>query len=89
MRRWYGESVYRSLLEPLLSGKFGDHMNEVNMAWMWARLKSRTPRLGTFEGGFQAFCDRFAEDLRKRGVQIHLSTPVTKITPLPDAKSAA
>ena len=86
MRRWYGESVYRSLLEPMLSGKFGDHMNEVNMAWMWARLKSRTPRLGTFVGGFQAFCDRFAEDLRKRGVQIHLSTPVTKITPLPDQK---
>ncbi len=83
MRRWYGESLYRAMLEPLLSGKFGNHLPEVNMAWMWARLKSRSTRLGTFEGGFQAFCDRFAEDLRQRGVLIHLSTPVAKITSLP------
>ena len=80
MRRWYGERVYMNQLEPLMAGKFGDHMNEVNMAWMWARFKSRTTRLGTFVGGFQAFCDRFAEDLRQRGVQIHLSTPVSRIT---------
>lgn len=83
MRRWYGESVYKSLLEPMLSGKFGDHMNEVNMAWMWARLKTRTTRLGTFQGGFQAFCDQFADYLRSCGVQIHLNTPVAKITALP------
>lgn len=83
MRRWYGEAVYHSMLEPLLSGKFGAYMVDVNMAWMWARLKTRTTRLGTFQGGFQAFCDRFAQDLRGRGVQIHLSTPVTKITALP------
>jgi protoporphyrinogen oxidase len=81
MRRWYGESVYRSLFEPLLAGKFGDHMDEVNMAWMWARLKARSTRLGTFQGGFQAFCERLAETLRGLGVHIHLSTPVSKITP--------
>jgi protoporphyrinogen oxidase len=52
------------------------------MAWMWARLKARSTRLGTFQGGFQAFCDRFAEELRRRGVQIHLSTPVSRITSL-------
>jgi protoporphyrinogen oxidase len=80
MRRWYGERVYKSLFEPLLAGKFGDHMREVNMAWMWARLKARSTRLGTFEGGFQAFCDLFAEELRRLGVQIHLSTPVLKVS---------
>lgn len=79
MRRWYGESLYKSMFEPLLAGKFGDHLPEVNMAWMWARLKARSTRLGTFEGGFQAFADRFADDLRRRGVQIHLSTPVQHI----------
>lgn len=82
LRRWYGESLYCSMFEPLLSGKFGDHMQEVNMAWMWARLKTRTTRLGTFQGGFQAFCNRFADDLRRRGVVIHLKTPVMRITPL-------
>jgi protoporphyrinogen oxidase len=84
MRRWYGEDLYRTMLEPLLSGKFGNNLADVNMAWMWARLKTRTTRLGTFEGGFQAFCDRFAADLRGRGVKIHLSTPVAKITALPE-----
>jgi protoporphyrinogen oxidase len=80
MRKYYGEKVYGSLFEPLLAGKFGEHMNEVNMAWMWARLKTRTTRLGTFQGGFQAFCNQFADTLRQLGVQIHLSTPVKKIT---------
>jgi protoporphyrinogen oxidase len=82
MRRWYGASLYKSMFESLMEGKFGDHMGEVNMAWMWARLKTRTTRLGTFEGGFQAFCDRLADHLRQRGVQIHLSTPVRRITSL-------
>ena len=40
---------------------------DVNMAWMWARLKARTTRLGTFEGGFQNFADLFGEKLRARG----------------------
>ena len=82
MRRWYGEDLYRTMFEPLLAGKFGNNLPDVNMAWMWARLRTRTTRLGTFEGGFQAFCDRFAADLRQSGVQIHLSTPVAKISSL-------
>lgn len=82
MRCWYGQQVYQTMLEPLLVGKFGEHVFQVNMAWMWARLKARSSRLGTFEGGFQAFCDLFAADLQRRGVQIHLSTPVQKIEAL-------
>ncbi len=82
MRRWYGQQVYDALLEPLLAGKFGDHMNEVNMAWMWARLKTRTTQLATFEGGFQAFCDAFAAYLEEKGVRIHLNTPIQKIQAL-------
>ena len=83
MRKWYGESVYRSLYEPMLQGKFGPHYQDVNMAWMWARLKTRTTRLMTFQGGFQAFSDIFANRLRQDGVAIHLSTPVLRIEPLP------
>jgi protoporphyrinogen oxidase len=83
MRRWYGSRLYKALFEPLLAGKFGDHLPEVNMAWMWARLKARTTRLGTFKGGFQAFADGLADTLRAKGVQIHLSTPVTRIAAVP------
>lgn len=81
MRRWYGESLYETMFKPLLIGKFGPHYQEVNMAWMWARLKARSTRLGTFIGGFQAFADKAADELRRRGVTICLSTPVSHIRP--------
>jgi protoporphyrinogen oxidase len=81
MRKWAGERVYQMMWEPLLVGKFGPHYKEVNMAWMWARLKARTTRLGTFRGGFQAFADRLAERLRAMGVEINLSEGVESIQP--------
>ena len=46
MRKWAGEKVYQLMWEPLVFGKFGEyHYKEVNMAWMWARIKARTTRL--------------------------------------------
>ena len=84
MRRWAGDRVYEMMWEPMMVGKFGEHFARVvNMAWMWARIKSRTTRLGTFKGGFQAFADRFAERLREMGVTIHLDMQVTRISPDP------
>lgn len=80
MRKWVGERVYKLMWEPLLLGKFGEnYAKQVNMAWMWARLHARSTRLGTFEGGFQAFSDQFAQKLRESGVEIRLGTPVTRI----------
>lgn len=80
MNQWAGESVYKLMWEPLLNGKFGEtYAKQVNMAWMWARIKARTTRLGTFIGGFQAFSDRFADHLHQLGVNILFSTPVQKI----------
>ena len=79
LRRWMGEKAYQRLWKPLLISKFGDHYANVNMAWMWARFKARTPRLGTFEGGFQAFIDAFADRVREAGVEIQLRTPVQRI----------
>ena len=80
MRKWCGETVYKLMWEPLVIGKFGEkYYKQVNMAWMWARIHARTTRLGTFEGGFQAFADQFAEKLKAAGVEIKLSAPVTHI----------
>jgi protoporphyrinogen oxidase len=84
MRKWAGDHVYELMWEPLMTGKFGErYASQVNMAWMWARLKSRTTRLGTFQGGFQAFADKFAGRLKEMGGQIHLSTPIQRIAALP------
>lgn len=80
MRKYAGDKAYEAVWEPMVIGKFGEqYARQVNMAWMWARLKARTPRLGTFKGGFQAFCDKLATKLREKGVQIHLETPVHQI----------
>ncbi len=80
MRKWAGDRVYEMMWEPLMVGKFGErYARQVNMAWMWARLKARTTRLGTFQGGFQAFADDLAEHLRGMGVQIQLEVPVERI----------
>jgi protoporphyrinogen oxidase len=76
MRKYAGREVYEKMWKPLLVGKFGPFYKDVNMAWMWARLKARTTRLGTFEGGFQKFADLFGGILNKMGVEIRLGTSV-------------
>ena len=81
MRKWAGNQVYEMMWEPMMVGKFGERYSKiVNMAWLWARIKARTTRLGTFRGGFQEFSDRFAARLREMGVEIHLSSPVRSIS---------
>lgn len=79
MRKWAGDSVYETMWLPLMQGKFGPYAGEVNMAWLWARIKARTTRLGTYEGGFQAFADDFAGRLLELGVELRLETPVREI----------
>jgi len=80
MRKYAGDFVYELMWQPLMNGKFGErYATQVNMAWMWARLKARTTRLGTYQGGFQQFADDFAAHLRTLGVEIRFSTPVKSI----------
>src|SRR5688572_8691107 len=67
LRRYYGDKIYETVWRPLLIGKFGPHYQAANMAWMWARLKVRSPRLGYFVGGFQTFVDRLTAAVRERG----------------------
>jgi protoporphyrinogen oxidase len=81
MRKWAGDKVYEMMWQPLMIGKFGErYANQVNMAWMWARLKARSTRLGTFQGGFQAFADKFATRLEEMGVRIHYNAAAQHIT---------
>ncbi len=79
MMKWAGKKVYEQMWKPLLVGKFGPYYRDVNMAWMWARIKARTTRLGTFEGGFQRFADLFAERLRGMGIAIRLGARVESV----------
>jgi protoporphyrinogen oxidase len=79
LSRWMGPRAYRSLWRPLLIGKFGKYYREVNMAWFWARLHKRTPKLGYYQRGFQGFADDLAGAVREQGAQIRLGTSVQRI----------
>lgn len=74
--RWAGPNAYRVLWRPLLEGKFGPYTDEVNMAWLWARLRARSFKLGYFVGGFQGFADALLARIRALGVDVRLNTPV-------------
>lgn len=84
LKRTMGVEAYNTLWRSLLIGKFGTYYDKVNMAWMWARVYKRTPRLGTFEGGFQAFLELLAEAVRREGASIQLNTPIQRIQPRGD-----
>lgn len=84
LRRYMGGEAYERLWRSLLIGKFGEHYDRVNMAWFWARVYKRTPRLGTFEGGFQAFLDLLADRVREQGAKLFLETPVERVEPAND-----
>lgn len=87
MRRWMGAEAYEKFFKPLLIGKFADHYDQVPMSFMWARIVKRSLKLGTFVGGFQAFLDELALQLRAKGVVIRLNSPIEAIEPV-DAKPA-
>jgi protoporphyrinogen oxidase len=84
LRRWYGDKIYDTVWKPLMIGKFGPHYKEANMAWMWARLHVRSPRLGYFRGGFQTFVDTLAAAVENRGGQIRVDSPVHAIETMED-----
>ncbi|NDJ86782.1 MAG: FAD-dependent oxidoreductase, partial [Chloroflexi bacterium] len=79
LRRAMGQRVYATLWKPLLIGKFGQAYQEVNMAWFWARIHSRTLRLGTYEGGFQAFMEELGRQVTQHGADLQLETRVESV----------
>ena len=80
MRRWMGSEAYEKFFMPLLIGKFAGDYDKVPMSFMWARIVKRTLKLATFAGGFQAFLDELAIQLRAKGVRIRLNTRVDDIS---------
>ncbi len=79
LRRWMGPEAYEKFFKPLLIGKFAEQYDQVPMSFMWARIVKRTLKLGTYTGGFQAFLDELARQLRELGVRIQLETRVERI----------
>jgi protoporphyrinogen oxidase len=71
-RRRMGPKAYESIWRPQLIGKFGPEWEpRISMAFLWARLHVRSPRLGIVQGGFQVMADKAESYLAQRGAIIH------------------
>jgi protoporphyrinogen oxidase len=79
MRGLSGKRAYDERWKPLLDAKFGAYAGQVNAAWIWARIKSRSFKLGYYKGGFQAFADALASKVRALGGEIKLKAAVSSI----------
>lgn len=75
LRFAFGEKTFSILWKPLLHGKFGPFAHSVNMAWFWARIKKRTPRLGYLKGGYGILLEKMKEKIEENGGKILFNTP--------------
>ncbi|MDP3726875.1 MAG: FAD-dependent oxidoreductase, partial [bacterium] len=57
-----GKEPYKKIWEPQLQNKFGNYMNEISLAWFWARIRKRTAELVYPKGGFLEFANTFSKD---------------------------
>ncbi len=87
LRAKMGSKAYEAAWEFQLQGKFGAHYKQVNLAWFWARVFARTPKLAYFDGGFQAFVDHLAQRVRSsRARAIRTGAPCEAIRPRPERR---
>lgn len=84
MEKYCGKKGYEVIWRPLLEGKFNKEYKKVSMAWLWARIHTRSSSkerngkeyLGYIKGGFENLVAKMEKDLRKKGVKFFLGKEV-------------
>jgi protoporphyrinogen oxidase len=79
IKKWFGQRSFDVVWGPLLKSKFGRFADQISMAWFWARVHSRTPKLGYFRGGFFQVADTLVKKIKDLQGEIKFSTPVISI----------
>ncbi len=75
-----GQPAYQQIFAPLLKSKFDRYAGRVNLAWFWARIKSRSRQLGYPQGGFAHLASRLVDKLQNQiKVEFQFHTKVTSI----------
>ena len=85
--RWCGAGVYERLWAPLFRLKFYQYADNISAAWIWTRIKrlgtSRRSmfqeELGYIEGGSETLIHALVAAIRKRGREVRLSIPVSRV----------
>ncbi len=74
-----GKQAWQVVWEPLFVGKFGELAGKINAAWFWARIYTRTKKLGYFKGGFGQAAWQVSHKLEDLGVKFYFSNSIQKI----------
>ena len=85
--RWCSARVYERLWAPLFKLKFYEYADNISAAWIWTRIKrlgtSRRSmfqeELGYIEGGSETLVNALVDAIRKRGGEVRLSTPASRV----------
>lgn len=80
-RKVVGKEVTENLFKPLAKIKFGE-LSSVSAAWFGERLHEAAinrEKYAYLKGGLQQFIDSIGEDVKRRGGEVHLNSPVTSI----------
>ncbi len=84
MKKYCGNKAYKVIWEPLLKGKFHDRYEDISMAWLWARIHTRSGSkdkngkeyLGYMTGGFEQLITVLEKELVKLKVNIYKNKAV-------------
>ncbi len=77
--KYFGLQSYIKVWEPLLVAKFGNYSEKISMSWFWARIHSRTPKLGYFIEGYEMFFQKLVSKIKENNGNIYLNSPVVNI----------
>ncbi len=78
--RLMGGGPYKLIWEPLFINKFGDYINDISLAWFWARITKRTPSLAYPEGGFLNFAHHLVRTIKKMEGEIYFNTEIIELS---------
>lgn len=82
LRKWNGLPAYTLLWKPLFEGKFGNRVEEVNLAWFWSRIKARSQKLGYFDEGFLGLAQAFLQKIREAGATVKMNYEIKDMSEL-------
>lgn len=74
-----GERAYEMLWEPQLFNKFGSYYTDLSLAWFWARIAKRTPKLAYPAGGYLKFAEQLVHKIEKEGGEFMFGSNVKSI----------
>jgi protoporphyrinogen oxidase len=98
LTRHSGRKTVEQIWLPLLRAKLGPHANRASAAFIWAIIarmfaaRGSGPNrelFGYVRGGYDRTLRRFEERLAARGVDIHTSSRIERVVPLPDGVGVA